>query len=167
MMPKPDFETLVERHSRELFAYLWRLLGDEADARDCLQESFLRAFRAYERLQTTDHLRAWLYKIATNTARSQQARQYRASLRTVALAEPLASGEKGVELQVAERSQLAAVRRAIMVLPERQRAALLLRKYQELEYDEIAATLGCSQSAARANVYQALKKLRAMFNEED
>jgi len=167
MMPKPVFETLVEQHSRELFGYLWRLLGDEADARDGLQETFLRAFRAYGRLRTFDHLRAWLYKVATNTARSQLARNHRHSLQTGGLLESHPSSEKGVEVQVVERTQLAAVRQAVQALPERQRAALLLRKYQELEYAEIAAALGCTESAARANIYQALKRLRAIFQDED
>ncbi len=167
MTSKPAFETLVELHSSELFGYLWRLLGEEADARDCLQETFLRAFRAYRRLRNFEHLRAWLYKIATNTARTQRARNHRHEWQTVALLEPLPSGERGVDVQVAERTQLAAVRQAVLALPERQRAALLLRKYQELEYGEIAAALDCSESAARANVYQALKKLRALFQDED
>ena len=167
MPPKPAFETLVELHSGELFGYLWRMLGDEADARDCLQETYLRAFRAYGRLQDLRHLRAWLYKIATNTARTQLSRNHRHERQTMALLEPLPSGERGVEAQVAERTQLAAVRLAVAGLPARQRAALLLRKYQELDYAEIAAALGCSETAARANVYQALKKLHLLFQEKD
>jgi RNA polymerase sigma-70 factor (ECF subfamily) len=167
MTKKPAFETLVELHSGELFGYLWRLLGDEAEARDCLQETFLRAFRAYGRLQDFRHLRAWLYKITTNAARTQLSRNHRHARRTVELVEPFPSGEKGVEAQVAERTQLAAVRQAVAALPARQRAALLLRKYQELDYAEIAAALGCSEAAARANVYQALKKLRILFQDED
>ena len=167
MNSKAAFESLVELHSGELFGYLWRLLGDEAEARDCLQDTFLRAFRAYGRLRNFEQLRAWLYKIATNTARTQLARNHRHERQTVALLEPLPSGERAVDLQVAERTQLAAVRRAVLALPQRQRAALLLRKYQELEYAEIAAALDCSESAARANVYQALKKLRTSFQDED
>ena len=66
-----------------------------------------------------------------------------------------------------ERISLAEVQQAVMALPERQRAALMLRKYQELEYEEIGVALGCSQESARANVYQALKKLRAIFKDED
>ncbi|MCL5428332.1 MAG: RNA polymerase sigma factor [Chloroflexi bacterium] len=162
-MTKPDFEVLVEQHSGELFGYLWRLTGDEAEARDCLQDTYLRAFRAYERLQDFSNLRAWLYKIATNTARTQHARNHRRQADP--LLEPIASGEKAVELQVLERTQLAAVKQAVMALPDRQRAALMMRKYQELEYAEIAAALDCSEDSARANVYQALKKLREQFAE--
>ncbi|HLD94885.1 MAG TPA: sigma-70 family RNA polymerase sigma factor, partial [Anaerolineales bacterium] len=67
--------------------------------------------------------------------------------------------------QVLERTQLAAVKQAVMALPDRQRAALMMRKYQELEYAEIAEALDCSEDSARANVYQALKKLREQFAE--
>ncbi|MEX2161008.1 MAG: RNA polymerase sigma factor [Anaerolineales bacterium] len=166
MTAKPDFESLVERHSGELFSYLWRLLGSEADASDCLQETFLRAFRAYEWVRDFSNLRAWLYKIATNAARTHLSRDHRRQSRSEPLLEPVASGEKAVDLQVAERTQLAAVKQAVMALPERQRAALMMRKYQELEYAEIAAALNCSEDAARANVYQALKKLRELFANE-
>jgi RNA polymerase sigma-70 factor (ECF subfamily) len=162
-MKKPDFEALVELHSGELCAYLWRLTGDEADARDCLQDTFLRAFRAYDRLQYFSNLRAWLYKIATNTARTQYARDHRRQAEP--LLDPVASGEKAVDVQVMENTQLAEVKQAVMELPVRQRAALMMRKYQELEYSEIAEILDCSEDSARANVYQAIKKLRQQFAE--
>ncbi len=163
MISKPDFETLVELHSGELCSYLWRLTGDEADARDCLQDTFLRAYRAYDRLQNFSNLRAWLYKIATNTARSHHSRNHRRPAEP--LLDPIASDEKAVDVQVIERTQLAAVKQAVMELPVRQRAALMMRKYQELEYAEIAEALDCSEDSARANVYQALKKLRQQFAE--
>lgn len=162
-MRKPNFEVLVEKHGGELCAYLWRLTGDEADARDCLQDTFLRAYRAYDRVKDFSNLRAWLYKIATNTARTQHARDHRRQAEP--LLEPFASGEKAVDVQVIERTQLAAVKQAVMELPMRQRAALMMRKYQELDYAEIAGALDCSEDAARANVYQALKKLREQFAE--
>jgi len=167
MNAKPQFEALVDAHSRELFAYLWRVLGDEAQAKDCLQDTFLRAYRAYERVEDPSHLRAWLYKIATNTARTQLSKDGKRSSRSTPLIEKIASRERAVEVQVLERISLAEVQRAVMALPTRQRAALMMRKYQELEYEEIGAALGCSEEAARANVYQALKKLRATFKDED
>jgi RNA polymerase sigma-70 factor (ECF subfamily) len=161
---KPVFEELVEAHSAELFGYLWRMLGDEADAQDVLQDTFVRAFRAYPRTHN-DNLRAWLYKIATNRARTQLRR---GALRShTPLDEHHASGERPIDHQVAERLDLAAVRAAVDKLPGKQQAALLMRKYQQLEYTEIGAALDCSEDAARAHVYQALKKLRTMFKEDD
>lgn len=166
MVRKPTFESLIDAHSEELFSYLWRMMGDEAEASDCLQETFLRALRAYPRVNDFSHLRAWLYKIATNTAHTQLSRNHRRQSTSTPLLEPIASGEKSVDEQVVERTQLAAVKAAVMALPDRQRAALMMRKYQELEYAEIAAALDTTEDAARANVYQALKKLRAMFSDE-
>lgn len=166
MMNKPAFESLVEAHGEELYGYLWRLTSDETDANDCLQDTFLRALRAYPRVRDFSHLRAWLYKIATNTARTHLSRDHRRQRNSTPLLEPIASGEKGIDVQVAERTQLAAIKTAVMALPNQQRAALIMRKYQELEYGEIAAALDITEEAARANVYQALKKLRAMFAEE-
>lgn len=161
---KPDFETLVDAYGGELFGYLWRLLGDEAEAEDCLQDTYLRAYKAYPRTEP-DNLRAWLYKIATNTARTRQQRNGRQQ--HTELHEEHASGEMRVETQVQQRLNAEAVKAAVGRLPRQQQAALLLRKYQGLEYGEVAAALGCSEQAARAHVYQALKKLRAQFSEED
>jgi RNA polymerase sigma-70 factor (ECF subfamily) len=166
MSTKPDFNDLVEAHSSELYAYLWRLLGDEDEAQDCLQDTFLRAFRAYGRAEAS-HLRAWLYKIATNSARSHWARASKRNNRQTALYDEVPTREKGVEAHVMERISLAEVKAAVDALPARQRAALLMRKYQQLEYSEIATALACTEQAARANVYQALKKLRSLFAEEE
>ena len=156
----PAFDTLVTLHSAALHAYLWRLLRDPADAEDALQETFLRAFKAYGRAANHPNHRAWLYRIATNVARTQQKRAARAAARTSALDPELAAAGPGVAEQVATAQARQAVAAAVAALPEQQRAALILRKYQELEYAEIAAVLACTEAAARANVYQALKKLR-------
>jgi RNA polymerase sigma-70 factor (ECF subfamily) len=123
----------------------------------------VRAFRAYARTEN-DNLRAWLYKIATNRARTQLRRS--AQRNHALLEEQHASAERSVDHQVAERIDLAAVRSAVNNLPAKQQAALLMRKYQQLEYSEIGAALDCSEDAARAHVYQALKKLRVIFKEE-
>jgi RNA polymerase sigma-70 factor (ECF subfamily) len=160
---KPDFDELVERHSGEIFAYAWRLLRDAHDAEDCLQETFLRAFRSYSRVRAGSNYRAWLYRIATNAARSQWKRRKRAELHTIDLDPDWQSDEMPVADRVERAAMLTAVTRAVEALPDQQRAALIMRKYQELSYAEIAAALECSEAAARANVYQAVKKLQANF----
>jgi len=160
---KPDFDELVERHSAEIFAYVWRLLREAHDAEDCLQETFLRAFRSYGRVRAGTNYRAWLYKIATNTARSQWKRRKRSEIRTVDLDPEQHADEMPVADRVERQALLAAVARAVEELPDQQRAALIMRKYQELSYAEIAAALECTEAAARANVYQAVKKLQAKF----
>ena len=128
---KPDFDELVERHSAEIFAYVWRLLREAHDAEDCLQETFLRAFRSYGRVRAGTNYRAWLYRIATNTARSQWKRRKRSEIRTVDLDPEQRADEMPVADRVERQALLAAVTRAAEELPDQQRAAVIMRKYQE------------------------------------
>ncbi len=160
---KPDFDELVEQHSAEIFAYIWRMLRDTRDAEDCLQEAFLRAFRTYGRVQTGTNYRAWLYKIATNTAHSHWKRRKRSEAHTTEIDPDRQADEMSVADRVERKALLAAVARAVDALPDQQRAALIMRKYQELSYAEIASALDCTEAAARANVYQAVKKLQLKF----
>ncbi len=160
-----NFETLVDAHSAEIFGYLWRMVRDEADAQDCLQEAFLRAYRAYDRLDGRANQRAWLYRIATNVALTHLKRRGREAERRVPLALDLRADGPSPGEAALRRETLAAVAAAVERLPQQQRAALILRKYQALSYPEIAKTLGCSEEAARANVYQAIKKLRSELGE--
>ncbi len=164
-MAKPDFEELVERHSAEIFAYLWRLLRETGDVEDCLQETFLRAFRSYARVRAGTNYRAWLYKIATNTAHSHWKRRKRGEAYAVELDPDRPDGEMSTADRVERQTLLTAVARAVEHLPPQQRVALIMRKYQELSYAEIAAVLECTEAAARANVYQAVKHLREQFAE--
>src|SRR5678815_4401878 len=91
----PDFDTLISAYSGPLLAYLWRLLGDRADAEDCLQDTFLRAFRGQARLDGHANPQAWLYRIATNTARTRLSRRARAAAHTVPLDPELAAAGPG------------------------------------------------------------------------
>jgi RNA polymerase sigma-70 factor, ECF subfamily len=161
-----DFEALVEAHSGEIFAYVWRMLRDTADAEDCLQETFLRAYRSFSRVKAGSNYRAWLYKIATNTARTHVKQRGRIAVRTSDLDPELQSDRAAPIDRVVRRETIELVTRAIEALPHQQRAALIMRQYQELSYDDIAAALDCTAETARANVYQALKKLRAQFATE-
>ena len=160
---KPAFNTLLESHGRELYAYLWRMLGNDQDAEDCLQEAFLRAYRAYARLDERANVRAWLYKIAGNQVRSQLRTRSRRHRRELELQHADLAKVHSTEASVERKQWLQEVRKAVEGLPIKQRQALILSKYQGLNYAEIAQVLECSQEAARANVYQALKKLRIRF----
>jgi RNA polymerase sigma-70 factor (ECF subfamily) len=161
---KPDFEALFETYAREIHGYLWRLTQNAADAEDCLQEAFLRAFKAYARLKHTDNLRAWLYKIATNTANTHFKQNGRRPLADLDDRHPDRTAT--VDDAVSARLSLASVHAAVLALPPKQRAALILNKYQGLSHREIADALGGSEDAARANLYQAIKKLRDQFPQE-
>jgi|SRR5581483_10461014 len=154
-----SFADLAERHRPELLGYLVRLLGDPHDAQDACQDALLRAHRAFDRLAPDSNCRAWLYRIATNSARDVARRRTRRRARAADVDLDALPGGAGFAPD--HRDPVRAVARAVEALPARQRAALVLRRFQDLGYDEIAATLGGTAEAARANVYQAVKKLRA------
>lgn len=163
MTPAPGFESLHQAHASELFAYLWRLFDGRPEAEDCLQETFLRALRAYPRLRSHRNLRAWLYRVATNTARTYFRHHAREQARTTDAGDHFADPGASPGERYKRKQMLVAVQHAIRTLPYKQRVALWMRKYQDLAYQEIALALDCSVGAARANVYQALARLRRIF----
>jgi RNA polymerase sigma-70 factor (ECF subfamily) len=148
---------LAERYRPELLAYLVRLLGDAHEAEDACQEALLRAHRAFARLAPDSNSRAWLYRIATNTALDAVRRRARHAART---ADADLDGLPAAAVSADERERLRAVARAVEALPPRQRGALMLRQFHGLTYAEIAASVGGNEAGARANVYQAIRKLR-------
>lgn len=158
----PRFETLIERYHDEIYSYLWRLLdgagkADGAfDAQDLTQEVYLRAYRAFERLRPDSNYRAWLYKIATNCAYTALKRGKRSD----PLPDNLADTGPSPHQQAARNETLGIVQQAIDRLPPKQQAAVVMRYVQELDYAEVAQALDCSEDSARANVYQAVRRLR-------
>ena len=160
MQEREGIEALVDRHGRELHVFLWRMLRNDQDAEDCLQETFLRAFRALPGLSPEANVRAWLYAIAANVGRTWLKRQRRETGWEEAQRARLAgNGAEDPNERLDRLSLWAAVGR----LPARQREALILRKYQGLDYAAIATVQGNSAEAARANVYQALRRLRSLL----
>jgi RNA polymerase sigma-70 factor (ECF subfamily) len=157
MSARAPFERLVERHRAEITAYLRRLLGDAHEAEDLAQDTWLRAHRAFGRLPADANTRAWLYRIATNRARTALRGRGTARRRTSALEVDTLAGRR---IDPTDALMVPAVARAVERLPAKQRAALVARRFHDLDYDEIALTLGCSAESARANVYQAVRKLR-------
>jgi len=151
------FAEVAQRHRRELLAYLVRLLGP-GEAEDICQETFSRAWSAFGRLRPDSNARAWLYRIATNVALNHLRRRRREAARIVQSDLELIPATAPPDAD--ERERLARVVRAVNSLPGKQRSALLQRLFQELDYREIGLVLGCTPEAARANVYQALRKLR-------
>lgn len=164
--PSLRFETLIERHHDEIYSYLWRLMGSAADAEDLTQEVFLRAYQAYKRLRPDSNHRAWLYKIATNTAYTALKRNHREAQYNVPLLdEYVGHSTSSVQLETSNEA-LAIIRQAIAELPAKQKEALVLRHVQGLEYAEVAQVLGCSEDSARANVSQAIRRLRRELNSD-
>ena len=144
----PPFWSLVEAHGDELLAHARRMAGD-THAEDVLQDALLRALRAYPRLRHAEHLRAWLYRVTTTTALDH----HRARRREVLTQEPPAAVSEPEFYDDAFESLIEA-------LPNGTQAALRLRFVDDLDYEVIAARLGCSAMAARQRVSTAIRTLR-------
>jgi RNA polymerase sigma-70 factor (ECF subfamily) len=153
---------LLAKHGDELARHIRRLVRDDDAAQDILQDTMIRAHGALSRLAADSNERAWLYRIATNASlnhlrsrtREREALRRHAAERETA-AEPHADGRQG-----RAEARRAALWAHVARLPARQRLALTLRIVDELDYEEIARRVGGSAATARANVYQATKKLR-------
>jgi RNA polymerase sigma-70 factor (ECF subfamily) len=158
------FEDLLRRHRGEIATYLRRLLGNEGDAEDVGQDTWLRAHRAHGRLPANANVRAWLYRIATNRALTALRRRARRARATAEVDLDTLAG-RSPDLEGA--AMLRAVTAAIAALPPKQRAALVARRFHDLDYEEIGLALGCSPTAARANVYQAVRALKARLEARD
>ena len=153
-----DFGELVDMHQAEILRYLRRLTGDPTMAEDLFQDTFLRAFGGFARLRTGSNHRAWLYRIATNLFLNHRRAGGRRA--EVALSPELISERPSPSTVHDGVAALAAVRLVIGRLPRRQRAAFIQRRLHGLSYREVGAALGCTAAAARANVYQAVRRLR-------
>jgi len=146
MASLPPFWTLAEAHAGELLRYARRLVGDGAD--DVVQESLLRALRSYPRLEHSDHLRAWLYRITTTTAFD-----YRNGHKEIATG---SLPERAVDPEHYDDGFDA----LLHGLPNDTQRALQLRFVDDLSYDDIGKRLGCSSQAARQRVSTAVRRLR-------
>ena len=158
-----DIETLFETYHDEIYRYLWRLSRDDSLTADLTQETFLKALPALHKLPPESNYRAWLYRIAANTQHDYWRQQKRRIIMDIDMTQLAASGD--IESGYEQQEQLRLVAAAVIELPEKQRQALILHRYQELAYADIAQILEISEDSARANVYQALKKLRERFSE--
>lgn len=148
------FDGLLARHSAPLLATLRARLRDREDARDVLQETWLRAYERLGELRDRTRLRSWLLTIALNLVRARRKRAPELALDGDEPCAPAGEGEH-------EHEELAELRARIAELPARQREVVDLRVNQELSHAEIAALLGITEEASRASHYQALKRLQA------
>jgi RNA polymerase sigma-70 factor, ECF subfamily len=152
--PNTTFDEFLSQYQAELYGYAWQLTGKRADADDLYQETMLEASRSFDPLDGAACDRAWLYRIATSTYLNGR---HRSGNGDDGAAEPAASLDA--------RDLVSEVTALVDSLPAKQRVALVLRKYQRLDYDEIAVSLDTSESAARADVHQAYRTLRECFRD--
>jgi RNA polymerase sigma factor (sigma-70 family) len=157
-----SFTSIVEQHGADVYRFAWSLTRSPHDADDVYQETMLKAFKAWRKLPHDANHRAWLFRIASNTWISDRRKQGR--VHQFGDEQPdLPSGEPDAARQVTASETLEDVTAAIEQLPPKQRTALVLRKYHDMTYEEIGEVIDASPEAARANVYEALRKLRGQF----
>lgn len=161
-----SFNQLILRWERPIYAFAYRVIGREEDARDVCQETFLRAFRSLPGFKGQAKFSSWLYQIALNLCRDWIRRQRRA--RTVQLAEGVdpveLAAEQGpvesIEDVVSRRELSAVVEEAMALLPEEQRTAIVLKEYHGMTFQEIADLQGCPLSTVKTRLYQGLSVVR-------
>lgn len=158
--PLPTFEQSLERFGPEVYRFLLNLTANRADADDLYQEMAVKAYTAYGRLDAGANVRAWLYRIAGNAFLSDRRKHGRVGVIDDAMAGTLTAATPDDAARLDARDLLAEVAALVDRLPKKQRMALIARKHQDLSYAEIAQLLDCSEAAARANVHEALRKLR-------
>ena len=161
-----SFNQLVLRWERPIYALAYRVIGREEDARDVCQETFLRAFRALGGFKGQAKFSSWLYRITLNLCRDWIRRERRQPVTQapegVDLAELAGETEptESVEELVARKEIGAAVAKAMALLPEEQRTAIVLKEYHGLTFQEIADMLDCPLSTVKTRLYQGLTVLR-------
>jgi RNA polymerase sigma-70 factor (ECF subfamily) len=154
-----EFEAFFRQHERDIFTYLWRLTSSETSAYDLTQETFLRAWQHFDKVAGYKRPGGWLFRVATNLALNHL-RQSRTPLGAAAALDERDHVGDDPARGVVESDQ---VRRALMALAPRQRAALVLREVYGLTGDELAAALGISVGAAKTLAWRARDEFRTRY----
>jgi len=169
------FEYLVQKYRRPMIGFMYRMAHNAAVAEDLAQEVFLRVYRSREKYEASAKFSTWLYRIATNLAvnHARDSRNERPE-RTVSIDEPdeetgltvdVADGSMNAEETILRRERLTAIRKRVQELPERQRVAVLMHKYQQMDYRQIAQVLKLSESATKSLLFRAYETLRTQLKE--
>jgi RNA polymerase sigma-70 factor, ECF subfamily len=162
-----SFSLLLERHRTPVVHFLHRMLQNQAVAEELAQEVFLRVYRSRSSYEPTAKFTTWLFRIATHLALNS-IRDNKKSKGHESLDEERADGrvlqvacrQPSVEDEMVREARLNEVRRSIAALPEKQRVAVLMHKYEEMEYAQIASVLECSESAVKSLLFRAYETLR-------
>ena len=162
------YRALVDRHSRSVFRLAYRMTGNEQDAEDVVQETFLRAYKQLHRYEARASFGTWLYRIASNY--SLDLMRSRSRHRQTALEEPseqggdvlgaLASEAPGPERLLFGDEVQRTVASTLGTLSQQERTAFVLRHFEGQSIEEIAASLGLSGNATKHSIFRAVQKLR-------
>ncbi len=168
-----SFDFLLVKYRSPLVNFLHRMVRDTATAEDLAQEVFLRVYRARKQYTPSAKFTTWLFRIATNVALNS-VRDTRHQRMEVSLDAPVGSEEDAaprelptremrIDEHLLEQDRVQFIQRAIATLPEKQRAAVLLHKYEEMDYAEIAKILDCTESALKSLLFRAYESLRVQL----
>jgi RNA polymerase sigma-70 factor (ECF subfamily) len=162
-----SFALLLERHRAPILHYLYRMVQNEAVAEELTQEVFLRVYKSRGNYEPTAKFTTWVFRIAMHLALNW-IRDGRSEKSQTSLDEETANGasrqvpdrRRTVEQELVHQAKLREVREAIDELPAKQRAAVMMHKYREMEYAQIASSIGCSESAVKSLLFRAYEALR-------
>jgi RNA polymerase sigma-70 factor (ECF subfamily) len=162
-----SFAILLERHRSPVVHYMFRMVQNQAVAEELAQDVFLRVYRARASYEPTAKFRTWLFRIATHLAlnwlrdgKHERGQQSLDAEVGDGMNRQVPDGRPTVEDRMLTDSRFEEVRKAIQALPEKQRAAVLMHKYQEMDYAAIAAVFECSESAVKSLLFRAYESLR-------
>ena len=162
-----SFSLLLGKHRVPLIHFLFRMVQNQAVAEDLAQEVFLRVYRSRSNYEPTAKFTTWLFRIATHLAlnwiRDGKNEKLQDSLDQHGedgTPRQLADRARTIEQELLYRARMQEVRQAIETLPAKQRAAVLMHKYEEMEYTQIAKVLSCSDSAVKSLLFRAYETLR-------
>src|SRR3984885_13305983 len=170
------FDYLVQKYRRPLVSFMYRMARNSAAAEDLAQEVFLRVYRSRESYEASAKFTTWLYRIATNLAvnHARDTRHERPEV-SVSLDETnddsstttlqLPDGALTAEQAMVQRERLQAIRSKVEALPEQQRLAVIMHKYQQMDYKQIAEILKKSESATKSLLFRAYETLRDQLKE--
>ena len=168
------FRTLVEKHQMNIMRMIYHFTGVHHDAEDLAQDIFLKIYKAAENYTPRARFKTWLYKVVINHClnyhRSQKKHKYDAtldpSLSETDIPDPSSTGaipETAAEKKLEQEELKIAVQSALAKLPDRQRMAVILFRFEGLSYGEIAQTLGCSLSAVESLLFRAMNTLKELL----
>lgn len=156
------FRLLVERHSRAIFRVAWRMTGNEHDADDVVQETFLRAYRQIDHFEERANFSTWLHRIAINCsldllrARGRHDKQYGGDVDSVELSSDAPEPDRMAISAELQQHVAAAMKR----LSDNERTAFVLRHFEGMPVEEIGKTLGIQVNATKHTIFRAVRKLR-------
>ncbi|HMC58632.1 MAG TPA: sigma-70 family RNA polymerase sigma factor [Candidatus Solibacter sp.] len=162
-----SFGVLLGKHRSSVVHFLYRMVQNHAVAEELAQEVFLRVYRSRSTYEPTAKFTTWLFRIATHLAlnslrdgKNERLQEHLDDDTGDLPVRQVSDRRPSVEQTMVYEVKLAEIRQAVAALPEKQRAAVLMHKYEEIEYTQIAGVLSCSESAVKSLLFRAYETLR-------